>query len=395
MKIKLLLLSILHFLVFITFSQKNKFQKETFIIKGEIVDYYKRFIYLSYQNESGRMITDSAEVKNNKFQFEGYIQRTTKIYLTNYSPHKGLNKNDKNMVCLYIEPQLITLNISNSDFNDIIINKEKTKGELKFIEDKKKRITALRDTIYKELNQLHFQIDSTDGTLELKNEYVQKINLLNLKIDSLNEREVDIDLSFITANKYSFATLDLLYSRIYNKPEKPSIDSIEKLFNSLSLMVRESPEGKKTEEIIKLVLSNAIGMKIKYFKLKDINNQDIDTDIFSKYNYTLIDFWASWCIPCRNEFPKMKKMYNEFKDKGFMIIGISRDKEIQGFLNAIQKDGTNIWINGLMTNEMWKIFHVPAIPLKFLVDKDGMIIGRWRGGGDTIDSIEMILKNNL
>lgn len=100
-----------------------------------------------------------------------------------------------------------------------------------------------------------------------------------------------------------------------------------------------------------------------------------------KGKYVLLDFWASWCGPCREDFPELKKLYLENKEFGFEIIGISKDTDTLAYHKAIEKDGINIWRNALITEQIEKSYFISAIPMKFLIDRDGIVVGVWQGGG--------------
>ena len=93
----------------------------------------------------------------------------------------------------------------------------------------------------------------------------------------------------------------------------------------------------------------------------------------------LLDFWASWCGPCRKENPNVVKLYNKYKTKGFEILGISLDQNRERWLQAIQADQLT-WkhtsdLKG-WSNEVSKLYEISAIPKTFLVDPNGMIIAR-------------------
>jgi peroxiredoxin len=95
--------------------------------------------------------------------------------------------------------------------------------------------------------------------------------------------------------------------------------------------------------------------------------------------YVLIDFWASWCGPCRMENPNVVKMYNKYKDKGFAIYGVSLDKDKNAWLAAIKKDGLT-WTHGsdlkFWNSAVAQTYGVNAIPATYLLDKDGKVIAK-------------------
>ncbi|GIV38578.1 MAG: thiol:disulfide interchange protein [Thermonema sp.] len=95
--------------------------------------------------------------------------------------------------------------------------------------------------------------------------------------------------------------------------------------------------------------------------------------------YVLVDFWASWCGPCRKENPQVVALYNKYKDKGFEILGVSLDEDKEAWLKAIEKDRlTWIHVSDLKgwQNEAARLYNVNAIPMTYLIDPDGVIIAK-------------------
>lgn len=136
------------------------------------------------------------------------------------------------------------------------------------------------------------------------------------------------------------------------------------------------------------LFSQEVGLNIGD-KVPDLKMTSPDGKEYSIYDLkgkmVLIDFWASWCSPCRRENPNVVKAYNEFKDKnfkngeGFTVFGVSLDKDKASWEKAIKDDGL-IWpyhVSDLMhwKSEAAKLFKVRGIPTNFLIDGDGIIIG--------------------
>jgi peroxiredoxin len=111
--------------------------------------------------------------------------------------------------------------------------------------------------------------------------------------------------------------------------------------------------------------------------------------------YLLVDFWASWCGPCRQENPNVVKVYNEFKDKNFTILGVSLDKEKQPWLEAIQKDNlawTHVSDLKFWNSKAVEIFKFEGIPFNVLIDPQGKIVAQELRGADLEDKLRSLLK---
>lgn len=123
-----------------------------------------------------------------------------------------------------------------------------------------------------------------------------------------------------------------------------------------------------------------IGRKAPDFTQQDIDGRAVKlSDIYSKHQYTLIDFWASWCGPCKAEYPYMIEAYQAFSDEGFTILGISLDSKKQQWLDAIEEEGLNwIHVSDLKgsQNQAALLYGVSGIPSNFLVDRNGIILAK-------------------
>ncbi|HEY5592177.1 MAG TPA: TlpA disulfide reductase family protein [Paludibacter sp.] len=125
------------------------------------------------------------------------------------------------------------------------------------------------------------------------------------------------------------------------------------------------------------------------FKAIDVlTNRPVTYFEFKGKNVVLIDFWASWCGPCRMAFPHLKDVYKKYHSKGFEIIAASCDVDKKAWLSAIKQDSTEIWhqvhytysrIAKYTKDDIYQNYFVQGIPLQLLVNRDGKIIGRWVG----------------
>ena len=115
-----------------------------------------------------------------------------------------------------------------------------------------------------------------------------------------------------------------------------------------------------------------------------------------KGKYVLIDFWGSWCGPCRQENPNVVKVYNEFKNKGFDVFGVSLDQSKDDWVKAIADDKltwTHVSDLKYWSSDAAKLYAVNSIPANFLLDETGTIIGRNLRGNDLREKVKELLSN--
>ncbi|MES2809852.1 MAG: TlpA disulfide reductase family protein, partial [Bacteroidota bacterium] len=139
----------------------------------------------------------------------------------------------------------------------------------------------------------------------------------------------------------------------------------------------------------------AIGALAPDFTQPDADGKLIKLSSF-KGKYVLIDFWASWCGPCRAENPNVVKAYQKYKSKNFTILGVSLDRpnDKEGWLNAVKKDGlewTQVSDLKYWSNAAAALYYVQSIPANFLLDPNGKIIAKNLRGTDLDDKLAEVL----
>ena len=153
---------------------------------------------------------------------------------------------------------------------------------------------------------------------------------------------------------------------------------MEELYNSLAAPVKTGSIGNYVASLIKESKKHPIGKPLADFSQEDTAGVPVSLSAF-RGKYVLVDFWASWCGPCRQENPNLVAMYQKYKNKNFTVLGVSLDKTKQPWLDAIKNDGLawahvsdlKGWNNAVSTK-----FEIFSIPQSFLLDPNGNVVAK-------------------
>ena len=165
---------------------------------------------------------------------------------------------------------------------------------------------------------------------------------------------------------------------------------------TLNENLRNSYLGKQTEEKIKIVMKTQEGVDAADFSQPDKDGKMVKLSDY-RGKYVLLDFWASWCAPCRRENPNLIKAYAKYKGKGFEILGVSLDKAADKakWLKAIEDDKLTWKQVGDMKgwdNAAGMLYEVKAIPMNFLIDPSGKIIAKYLRGEELDKKLAELFK---
>jgi peroxiredoxin len=346
------------------------FCQQPFSINGKI-DKLKKGdkVYLFYLS-GGNKLSDSALVSSTSvFKFNGMIDAATAAELSlSKTRYAELNpflkvptKEELDRSNFYIEPGTIKISGSNS-LNMAVISGTPMN------EDNKKLKVMLKPALDKE-NSVMESMFNLIATKKLDQKGYDEIVIKSVKIA---KEQTVIKLSFAEKNLQSRLSLFLL-NALTDDPN--SYVEAKKTFQKLSPVLKASQLGKSTVQKFVALDKTSIGSFAMDFEQNDVNGNAVKLSDF-KGKYVLIDFWSSYCGPCRGESPYLVEANSKYKSKGLNIIGVSKDKDKAAWLKAIADDKLD-WtqlcdLTG--NNPVAKKYGVTGIPINFLIDPTGKII---------------------
>ena len=338
--------------------------------------------YLVYKLGANRML-DSAENVNGGFTFNGQIIYPTNAYLV--LDHIGIGfthlDSTADVLSFYIEKGEYSITSADS------VSKAQITGS-KINDDNKKLMAQLRPLV-NEAEAIKVEDQKTSVAQQNTSEYQ---NAMQEKLKRLQISEQAILKVFILSNPDSYLSLLALGSVGGPLPNPSELDS---LYSSLSQRLKETETAKVFKQKLDALKVTAIGTIAPDFVQSDVNGVPVKLSSF-RGKYVLVDFWASWCGPCRQENPNVVKAYNKYKDKNFTILGVSLDRESgrENWIAAIKNDGltwTQVSDLKYWQNEAAALYQVTAIPANFLIGPDGKIIAKNLRGRDLENKLEEVL----
>ncbi|HEX6179723.1 MAG TPA: thioredoxin-like domain-containing protein [Chitinophagaceae bacterium] len=367
-------------------------QHDSLIITGTLKGQGNEKVSLSFTDENGKSVAYSSIANNDAFTIKVKKQNTPVAVRFSSGARKNLSKtvNGKH----YEFPAgSLEFFVYQSDLNmqgEIsLLNLAQVRG------DKENNDYARYKQSVKALETKEELARNTFFLMD-ENDTLQRKKLLE-ETSAISKEKWRIQKKFIDDNPSSFVSLFML-SRMENLY---TAGDFENAFNKLSPELRQTSIAKKMAQRIEFLSPTAPGKPAISFVRNDKDGKSIDLKNY-KGKLVLLDFWGSWCGPCRASHPHLKELYSKYKDKGFEIIAIAQERgpieeQKTKWKEAIVKDGIN-WVHilngeGSEQQDLVKDYKVTAFPTKILLDKDGKIL--LRISASATDDIDRALEKHL
>lgn len=278
---------------------------------------------------------------------------------------------DKGNITIAIKNKISTAAVTGSKANDDVL--KYTTGQSPFMA----KISALNEAAERQ-SQLGVPLDTI-------------VKMYSPSLKEAGNELIGYQKNFIEKNPAAFISA-LILPEVARSSH--NFFEAEAFFNKLDEVVRLSPTGKAINDYISKEKKTSVGAPAPDFSAMDTAGKTVSLSSL-KGKYVLLDFWAAWCGPCRQENPNVVRAFQQFKNKGFTVLGVSLDRDRKDWLKGVRDDKLT-WANvselKYFNGPTAVLYGITSIPRNFLLDPAGKIIARDLRGPDLTEKLEEIFR---
>lgn len=320
----------------------------------------------------GYEVLDSAYIENGVFEMDGAVEYPQMVILSIKGKSGGLT--------FYVENSRITINGQADSLFLASVTGSQTQAEFDAYKASFEETNSEMSTLYDTYREARMSGD-TEQAASIEKE-----------LNALDEKQNDLKKEFIAGHPASYVTPAVINELSYYL----EADEFDSILSNLDASLDKVPSIIAMKDRLVRLKAVAIGQKAPDFTLDDVDGNPVS--LYSKLDgntsLLLVDFWAAWCPPCREENPNVVKIWKEYNKKGFDVLGVSLDRNKEDWVKAIKDD--NLTWTHVSDLKYWEcepaqLYAVTAIPSNFLLDGDGVIIGHNLRGEALAEKVKEIL----
>ena len=375
-------------------------QKKPFTINVTMKGKPDGLVYLLYTNDemTYAYTMDSVLVSNGRFSFKGVVEGPTQAMVAMERNKYSFDK----YTSLYIAPGDMQLSLDYDHFsNGAVLKGSPVQAEADALNKKKAPVMDKLKPLgkaYDKANMAYIQAmkEKKDSTTIAA--FKDEAEKAKEAMEPYQEQLRKIEMSFMEQHPTSYVTASMLRMYVTSMP----LTKGETMYDKLPGDIKGSGLGKAIRAQLDKIKEGSSGSNAYVFTSTELRGDQLSLADY-KGKYVLVDFWASWCVPCRKGNPHLLTLYSKYKNKGkgLEIIGISDDdSHPEAWHKAVEKDGIGVWkhvLRGLKqtpnggfdrSTDISEHFGISSLPTKILIDPNGVIIGRFGGGGEGDEAMD-------
>ena len=368
---KIVLLAIMS----IAFIACNKTNENEFLISGtaEGIENGKK-VFLQIQGENEMIAKDTVEVKDGKFEIKGAFEALEIAIIT---------IEGNNPIPFIMENGTITIKVNKDTIQNSVVGGTPENDLFQEYSSKTK-------VVYKKISDFQASKQEEFMNAQAVND-TATMNALMKKLNTIQKDLIGLAKDVISTNNDKYLSALLLENNLAT--QTITAEEGKAYFEKFTDKIKQSRAGKSIEKIVKAATEVVVGKPAPNFSAPSPEGKTIALKE-SLGKVTIIDFWASWCAPCREENPNVVALYNELHEKGLNIIGVSLDREDDKWKEAIAKDGLT-WPQ-VSNLKFWQEpiaeqYNVKSIPATFILDENGIIVARDLRGDELKAKVKELL----
>ena len=341
-----------------------------YVINGNIEGISEGKVYVVTRKEGAWVTLDSATIVEGAFQLKGSVDFPV-IYSLQFDGQRGV-------VPVFFENADISVTGNVEELGEVLIVGSEAQDEFNVYMLDIDKITQKKYDIYAQYRK----------SKEAEDEELSKS--LEKEMDGIEEEEKEFIINYATENNESIVSAYIIRRNSWMF----DLEELESLTSNFDPSLDASDYVSELKARVRILKRVAVGKPALEFTMNDTSGNPVSLSSF-KGKYLLVDFWAYWCGPCRVENPNVVAVYQQYKEQGFDVLGVSFDAEKEQWMAAIYEDNlTWTHVSDLQGwgNAAGKLYGINSIPSNILLDPEQVIIAKNLRGDDLKKKLEEIFN---